>query len=94
MLISRNESEVSDMTIRKPPIHDSELLAAEMKKSGISILEMVRRSGKTRPTVQRAVRGGRIEYETLTAFACALGKDPSYFLLPMSSKFDGPNPAA
>lgn len=75
-------------------MHDAERLRSEMKKQDISIMEMTRRSGVTRPTVQRALKGRLITFQSLEKLASPLGKHATFFLKQSSSEIDSNFPAA
>lgn len=70
-------------------MHNHLLLKQEMEAKGVSISALARRSGLTRPTIQRAVRGNKpITLETLAKIADVLERDPGFFLDLKSTIFD------
>ncbi len=66
-------------------MHDPETIRAEMEAQNVTISEMSRSGGLSRPTVQRALRGDRIDFETLAKIAKRLDKPLAFFLADASS---------
>lgn len=75
-------------------MHDPQLLRAEMERNDLSIMEVTRRSGVTRPTVQRALKGKEITLRSLEKIARTMGRSAAFFLLPLSSEFTTASTAA